>query len=144
VQKGRNRTHILSLYAQFPPHLENITFVKHQLSTEQLSNSTIAWAYEDFMSNTTARVALKTPHESAVTMAVSGRLNDLSASRRKETMEKYSENIKQPCKWVRKPIDPSVPWNKQTRSWGFVSFRQRFLRLFSSWWMITCVPVWCT
>lgn len=73
-----------------------------------------------------ARRALVTPRDDAVSLAVSRRGDDFSAARAKETkarLESYAEDMKQPCKWVRKLIDPSVSWSDQTRRWGVVVFR---------------------
>ncbi|OBT80499.1 hypothetical protein VF21_00857 [Pseudogymnoascus sp. 05NY08] len=93
---------------------------------EATANSKIHWCHEDRTAHMKARRALVTPRDDAVSLAVSRRGNDFSAARAKETkarLESYAEDMKQPCKWVRKLIDPSVSWSDQTRRWGFVVFR---------------------
>jgi hypothetical protein len=105
----------------------NPGWLSHLGFSRAISNSTTAWPYEDFMAHITACVALETPHKRAVISAVSRRAGDLSAARSKATMEKYNEDFQRPCKWVRKLIDPSVPWSEQTRRWGFVAFKDAAL-----------------
>lgn len=93
---------------------------------EALANSKIHWCHEDRTAHMKARRALVTPRDDAVSSAVRHRANDFSAARAKETkarLESHVKDMNQPCKWVRKLIDPSVSWSDQTRRWGFVVLR---------------------
>jgi hypothetical protein len=93
---------------------------------ESQANSLSYWPSADKMARIHAVVALQSPHDRAVSMAVSRRTDFFAQERRRGhevTMAKVAEEMERPCKWVRKLIDPSVSITQQTKRWGFVVLR---------------------
>ncbi|RFU36316.1 hypothetical protein B7463_g48, partial [Scytalidium lignicola] len=103
--------------------------------------------FEDLMANIRAEAAVQTPYEAAIRDAANRRSDFFAqqqAQKVEETMRKYAEDLKRPCKWVRKLIDPNKPDSEQTLYWSFVVLRdistitddtawERFLQLANKW-----------
>jgi hypothetical protein len=93
---------------------------------ESDANSPSRWPLADNMAQIRAVVALESPHDKAVDMAVSRRTDFFAEERRRAgevTMAKVAEEMGKPCKWVQKLIDPPVSILQQIMSWGFVAIR---------------------
>jgi hypothetical protein len=93
---------------------------------ESQANSLLCWPLADKMARIHAAAGLRSPHDRAVSMAVSRRTDFFAEERRRArevTMAKVAAEMDTPCKWVRKLIDPSVSITQQTKRWGFVVLR---------------------
>lgn len=90
---------------------------------EKTANDLGTWPSEDFRAYLRVCLALRTPRDWDIADAADEQANTLVTARGKAMMEQYAEDMKQPCPWIRRLINPSDPITQPTRRWGFVVLR---------------------
>jgi hypothetical protein len=88
-------------------------------------NTTMGLSVEDQMARISAVLVLRTPHDKAILSIATTQsivLADERSKVMKVTMVKIGSELDQPCKWVQKLVDASLPIGRKTK-WGFVALR---------------------